>query len=673
MIFQVCISLLCVGQSLNAQLIPLPVQVRVAVVDSTGFLYVAGDLTSATLPTTPGVLQPGPPRDCSTDPAVTTCRHGFVAKIAPSGDTLVWATYFAGDGQDTVSAIAVDPDGNVFIAGPTTSKTLLPAIGGYRWTPASLFLAKLSSDGRSLMAATYFGGQGSDGIAALKLDSNGNVYIAGTAASDGFPSTGPRIPTPTGPSGNPLAGCSGTDQFVAKFNGSLSRLSFSALIGSTWLQTTSDLALGSDGTVYVAGTRGKRDCQSWPILTRLIADGSAAVYSVLASGPAGAGLAVAADGTAYFGSDNREYPVSAPEGSIFKVDPSGRMVAKQTVLGLVKSLAVSANGEVVVLGMSRPRRLELTPGAPGFCVVPAGSANRALDLVPYLARFEASALASRYTRYVTADGAWLAGPDQMIVARPYTTLLPFAVLATGAPPPGTVTCAANAANYDSRAVSPGEVISLFGNQIGSREPAGARLDAEGNVTSEIGGVRVSAAGLPAPLLYASPNQINLVLPFGLAVSDKVRLEITRDGILIAAFEKRLTARHPGLFHADGSGLGQLAALNEDGTVNNAANPARPGAIVSIFATGLGAMTPAPIDGARPTQAVSRPVVVPQVLVNQQPAQIEYIGNAPMLVQGVVQINFRLPDPISTAFSQSPNSPWIALQDSGDPGGILAVR
>src|ERR1039457_7164223 len=123
-----------------------------------------------------------------------------------------------------------------------------------------------------------------------------------------------------------------------------------------------------------------------------------------------------------------------------------------------------------------------------------------------------------------------------------------------------------------------------------------------------------------------------------------------------------------------TGTGQLAVLNQDGSVNSAANPAGPGTAVALFATGLGAMAPLPVDGSRPSQAINQPVAYYQALVNGQAAAIEYIGNAPTLVEGVVQINIRLPDPVAMPVP-TPGVAGISIYTGNWVGtfGSIAVR
>jgi uncharacterized protein (TIGR03437 family) len=231
-------------------------------------------------------------------------------------------------------------------------------------------------------------------------------------------------------------------------------------------------------------------------------------------------------------------------------------------------------------------------------------------------------------------------------------MLPYAVVPIGLPPPGTVTCVVDAADYQGFQISPGEVLSVFGTGIGTVSSVVAQPDANGNIGPELNGVRVTANGLPVPLLYAESGQINMVTPFALS-GDRVQFEIMRDGKPIAAFTAFQQARHAGAFTATGVPFGQLAALNQDGSVNSASNAASPGSIVSVFATGLGAMTPQLPDGAVAMQIANTTAVKPGITVNGQSAEVLYIGNAPGLVQGIVQINLRLPSPL-------PPSPYRLL-------------
>src|ERR1035437_6474428 len=92
---------------------------------------------------------------------------------------------------------------------------------------------------------------------------------------------------------------------------------------------------------------------------------------------------------------------------------------------------------------------------------------------------------------------------------------------------------------------------------------------------------------------------------------------------------------PGAFTLDGSGYGQVAALNENGSINSPENPAAQGSIVALFLTGFGQMQPVPIDGAIPDGPSSKPLLRPIVSMDGVPVPLEvlYCGDAPGLVEG----------------------------------------
>lgn len=78
-------------------------------------------------------------------------------------------------------------------------------------------------------------------------------------------------------------------------------------------------------------------------------------------------------------------------------------------------------------------------------------------------------------------------------------------------------------------------------------------------------------------------------------------------------------------------------MNQDGSVNSAANPARPGSIVSIWATGTGAEGP---DGVQANQAAA--TCQCEITDRLNSAKVTYAGYSPGLVDGVTQINFQIP-------------------------------
>jgi uncharacterized protein (TIGR03437 family) len=112
----------------------------------------------------------------------------FVAKIAPNGQVL-WATYLGGSDADAPAAIAIDPQNNVYVAGATSSPDF-PATASHIGILGenALFLARFSPDG-SMAYAVTLSGEASQSLVALAVDASQNVYLAGTTDSLQFPVT----------------------------------------------------------------------------------------------------------------------------------------------------------------------------------------------------------------------------------------------------------------------------------------------------------------------------------------------------------------------------------------------------------------------------------------------------------------------------------------------------
>ena len=105
-------------------------------------------------------------------------------------------------------------------------------------------------------------------------------------------------------------------------------------------------------------------------------------------------------------------------------------------------------------------------------------------------------------------------------------------------------------------------------------------------------------------------------------------------------------RVAGLFTVDGSGSGQVVALNQDGSLNNGANPAKAGSVVTLYATGQGFISGMPPDGA-PAQGIIETSQTPQVFINSgfvTPGDVQYSGLAPGFV-GLWQINVKIPSDV----------------------------
>ncbi len=155
---------------------------RIAV-DPAGNAYVTGDTDSINFPTAKALQQ-----------NAGGGGDAFVAKINPSGTTLIYSTYLGGSRIEGGTAIAVDAAGSAYVTGFTGSTNfptvapLQPAFGGGSFDG---FVAKLNAAGSALDYSTYLGGSGIDSGFGLAVDASGNAYLMGVTDSSNFPTAAP--------------------------------------------------------------------------------------------------------------------------------------------------------------------------------------------------------------------------------------------------------------------------------------------------------------------------------------------------------------------------------------------------------------------------------------------------------------------------------------------------
>jgi uncharacterized protein (TIGR03437 family) len=210
----------------------------------------------------------------------------------------------------------------------------------------------------------------------------------------------------------------------------------------------------------------------------------------------------------------------------------------------------------------------------------------------------------------------------------------------------TIDSVVNAASFCGGSISPGEIMTAFGLNLGPREPAGLQLSSDGRfVLSETAGVRVLVDGIPAPITYASADQVNFVAPYGIAGRTQSEIRAQYNGLLSEPVVLPAAAANPEIFPVGTAGQG--AILNADGTPNSTAQPARRGSVIQIFATGFGATRPPGLDGFVPAAApLPEPSLRVRVFASGQECRLLYAGAAPLLVSGVIQINCELPIPVT---------------------------
>jgi len=174
----------------------------------------------------------------------------FVTKFNAQGNDLVYSTYLGGSGNNSAGGIAVDQDGNAYIAGqsegdfPTTPGAYQPDYAGGNWDAVA---AKFNTDGSNLIYATYLGGEDFDGGRGIAVDASGNAYVTGRTSSGNFPATaGVKQPAMVG----------FTNAFVTKINPGGSELSYSTFLGGGDYVGETGMAIAVDGAgqAYVTGS-----------------------------------------------------------------------------------------------------------------------------------------------------------------------------------------------------------------------------------------------------------------------------------------------------------------------------------------------------------------------------------------------------------------------------------
>ena len=305
----------------------------------------------------------------------------FVMKFTPQAKQIIYFVVLGSNGWDESYGMAVDSSGSAVVVGHTISATF-PLKNAFESDYISEygtdFVTKLSSDARSLVYSTYYGGSREELNGAVQLDSQGNAYVAGSTWSPDFPTLQALQPT--------LAG--GFDWFLGKFS-PLGTLIFSTYFGGSGDEYSQGMALAPDGSVFIVGGSPSSDFPlknpiqtepgasasaglPTPAMARISGDGQTLLYSTFIGGPihGGAGSVVLdSSGNIYIsgsivgpGLTTVNAFQNSPTGtlSIFlmKLDPTGRQLIYCTYLDGAggaaytgdNSVAVDSNTSVYVAG-----------------------------------------------------------------------------------------------------------------------------------------------------------------------------------------------------------------------------------------------------------------------------------------------------------------------------------
>jgi hypothetical protein len=396
---------------------------RAIAIDSSGSVYVTGVTWSSDFPTTAGALKRGPIGQGDV----------FVAKLSPSGTSLVYSTYVGGSGVDTATSIAVDAAGNSYVTGYTSS-TDFPVFHAYQSAFHGGFndgfVFELNAIGSALIYSTYLGGAGSDVPQGIAVDAAGEAFVAGSTDSTDFPAVNSFCSHKPG----------GLDGFLVKFNALGSGLAYATYIGGSSADIATAVTLDASGAAYVTGATMSQDfpttagalmrapstSYSYDVFVVKVTPEPSLAYAARfggASSEQGNTIVVDLAGNAYVGgyTYSIDFPVvSAVQGAlgglsdafVVGINSSGTDFIFSTFLGgaaddQATGLAIDAAGNLYVAGFTVSATFPTTPGVfqPRLAGGMDGFLAKLSDVVPSQPVF---AINSGGPAVVTPIQAWTA-------------------------------------------------------------------------------------------------------------------------------------------------------------------------------------------------------------------------------------------------------------------------
>ena len=236
-----------------------------------------------------------------------------------------------------------------------------------------------------------------------------------------------------------------------------------------------------------------------------------------------------------------------------------------------------------------------------------------------------------------------------------------------------VTSITNAASNLSGSISPGEIVVLYGSLLGPAALTQFHVNSAGNIDTQLAGTSVTFNGTPAPMIYTSSTQLAAIIPYEVS-GTSAQVVVTYQGQVSTSATVQLASSAPGLFTLDSSGKGQLAAINQDGSINGPGHPAPVGSVVSLFATGEGQTSPGGVDG-QPAHSSSTTPNRAGYYDNRRPScyaagmRVVHPGKWRGLMQINVQIPRNLPSgnsmPVVVSVGGVPSQAGVTLTVNGN--------
>ncbi len=236
-------------------------------------------------------------------------------------------------------------------------------------------------------------------------------------------------------------------------------------------------------------------------------------------------------------------------------------------------------------------------------------------------------------------------PQSVTMTQPRTVTANFSAVSAAVCPPSISpnSILNGASNARGQGAAAGGLVAIYGLNLADATAMADRIP----LSKSLGGVSVTMSGIPAPLLFVSKGQINAQVPWGVP-QGTVAVVVTNNGKVSSPGSVSVTGSSPGIFTVQ-YGVGQAIAINPDGTIaapvgsiaGLTTHPVKRGDIITIYATGLGVVSPAVADGSDSMDQLRNTVVTPTVLVGGVSAGVQFSGLAPQFV-GVNQLNLVVP-------------------------------
>jgi len=181
-------------------------------------------------------------------------------------------------------------------------------------------------------------------------------------------------------------------------------------------------------------------------------------------------------------------------------------------------------------------------------------------------------------------------------------------------------------------VVPGQLIQINGRNLGPANKVSAQLDAAGRLPFVLANTVVFFDNVPAPLISIDASSIQCFVPFETVSPPKIT--VSSNGQLSNAVQMGIVTTAPQV----------LSIVNQDGSVNSADHPAKPGSVITLYVSGLGQTSPPGVDGLVNANPLPVPLVTVTVYFPTTPSAItpQFVAAAAGMIAGITQVNVQVP-------------------------------